>query len=50
VKNEIVPIFESVLMLVYIVASLSSFIYFFHRLLVNLAAGIAVATDLGLAL
>jgi hypothetical protein len=49
-KNEIVPVFESMLMLVYIVASLSSFIYFFHRLLVNLAAAGALSSEIGVAL
>jgi hypothetical protein len=49
-KSETVPLLESVLMLVYVAVTLGSFAYFFHSLLVNLPAAMAVLSDLGLEL
>jgi hypothetical protein len=47
-KNEMVPGCESLLMLVYIVASLGSFIYFFHALLAQLPMALELSSELAL--
>jgi hypothetical protein len=45
-NKEVVPMWESLLMLLYIVASLGSFVYFFHALLAQLPAALALSSEL----
>jgi hypothetical protein len=49
-KTDVMPVIESLLMLIYIVASLASFFYFSYSLLVDLAAAVAFASDVGFSL
>ena len=46
-KNELPAALESLMMLIYILASLGSFLYFSYSLLVDLTAAVAFAAEVG---
>ena len=47
-KSEVLPAVESLVMLIYILASLGSFFYFSYLLLVDLSAAMAFAQEASL--